>query len=83
MVHIFLFSLITSMIHAKPNVFLLYRSYFATKKIIWMDLTDINTTGEISGKKNVISPKKFFVVGVLLYGVRSVAKDVFHFLSLH
>ena len=47
-----------------------------------MDLNNLNTIGEILGKKNVISPEEISVVEVLWYGVLSVAKELFHFLSL-
>ena len=84
MVRIFLFTLITCLTCTKPYIFLflLSRSYLTTKKyLIWMDLMDLNTIGEIWGRKNCISPDEIPVVVVLLDDVLSVAEEIFHFIK--
>ena len=46
-------------------------------------LDSFNSTGEICGRKNVISPEKISLVELLLYGELSVAEDLFHFIKIN
>ena len=48
-----------------------------------MNLLNLNTIGEVWGRKSIISPEEISMVEVLQYDVLSVAEELFHFLSLY